>query len=76
MYTSKFVLNYSVNCQALRGILNFLLCSAVSRAILKPAYQFEILNSDSRTLKKVKINSSKNRKIVTVHCCRTTRAMF
>ena len=35
--------------------------SAISRAILKPVYRFGIPNSDPQTLKKVKINSSKNR---------------
>ena len=36
---------------------------AVSRAILKPVYRFGIPNSDPWTLKSVKINSSKNRKM-------------
>ena len=35
--------------------------SAVSRAILKSVYQSQIPNSDTQTLKSVKINSSKNR---------------
>ena len=34
--------------------------SAISRAILKPVYQFGIPNSDPQTLKSVKINSSEN----------------
>ena len=40
--------------------------SAVSRAILKLVYQFGMPNSDTQTLKSVKINSSKNRQM-TIH---------
>ena len=38
----------------------YLVSSAVSRAILKPVYQFGIPNSDPSSLESVKFNSSKN----------------
>ena len=50
--------------------------SAISRAILKPVYRFGIPNSDPQTLKSVKMNSSKNRQVVTVFYRKATRAIF
>ena len=49
--------------------------SAVSRAILKPAYWFGIPNSDLQTLKSVKINSARYRRM-TIHALVPQCALF
>ena len=50
------------------GGVTFCSLSTVFRAILKPVYQFWIPKSDPKTLKSVKINSSKNNEM-NVHAC-------
>ena len=50
-------------------------CRAISRAILKPVYQFEITKSDPLTAISVKINSSKKRQI-TIHALVPQCALF